>query len=68
MSTIWRRLSERNPTTWRHVYKALLLLDYMLSNGSNQVATDARTHQMVLHSLSDYSAFENGEDKGISGI
>ena len=68
MKTIYGRLSERNPQEWRHVYKALLLLDYMLKNGSYQVVTDAQAHMSIIMSLDSYSAFENSEDKGISGM
>ena len=67
MKTIWNRLSERTPAEWRHVYKSLLLLDYMLKNGSYQVVTDAQAHCSVLRALGDYSAYEGGDDKGISG-
>ena len=67
MNKIWERLTERNTAEWRRAYKALLLLDYMLRNGSSQVITDARAHTSILQGLRDsYSAFENGEDKGIS--
>mmetsp|Transcript_31151 Transcript_31151/g.53299 ORF Transcript_31151/g.53299 Transcript_31151/m.53299 type:complete len:649 (+) Transcript_31151:990-2936(+) len=66
MKTIYGRLCERNPQEWRHVYKALLLLDYMLKNGSYQVVTDAQAHMSIIMSLDSYSAFENSEDKGIS--
>jgi len=66
MATIWKRLSERTPDKWRHVYKALLLLDYMMKNGTDQVINNARIHMIHLQSLADYSAFENNEDKGIS--
>lgn len=68
MKTIYGRLCERNPQEWRHVYKALLLLDYMLKNGSYQVVTDAQAHMSIIMSLDSYSAFENSEDKGISGM
>lgn len=67
MKTIWNRLSERTAEEWRHVYKSLLLLDYMLKNGSYQVVTDAQAHVSVLRALGDYTAYEGGDDKGISG-
>jgi len=66
MNTIWKRLQERTPDRWRHVYKSLLLLDYMIKNGTDQVVNNCRLHLMALQGLSDYHAFEGNEDKGIS--
>ncbi len=36
MNVIWRRLNDQGKY-WRHVYKSLLLLDYLLRNGTDQV-------------------------------
>ena len=68
MSTIWRRMADRNPVNWRHVYKALLLLDYMIKNGSDQVIQEARAHMMHIQQLDNFQASEEGKDTGYSGM
>ena len=37
METVWNRMSERDPKYWRYVYKSLILLNYLICNGSKQV-------------------------------
>ena len=37
MQMIWKRLSDSGKN-WRHVYKALVLLDYLVKTGSERVA------------------------------
>ncbi|XP_043828141.1 epsin-2-like [Dromiciops gliroides] len=37
MNMIWKRLNDHGKN-WRHVYKALTLLDYLIKTGSEQVA------------------------------
>ena len=41
---LWKRLLQDNKQNWRRVYKSLLLLDYLLKNGSERVVTSAREH------------------------
>ena len=60
-------MADRNPANWRHVYKALLLLDYMIKNGSEQVIQEARTHIMHIQQLDNFQASEDGKDTGYSG-
>lgn len=38
MQMIWKRLNDHGKN-WRHVYKALSLLDYLIKAGSEKVAT-----------------------------
>eukprot|EP00276_Gloeochaete_wittrockiana_P016580 CAMPEP_0184335614 /NCGR_PEP_ID=MMETSP1089-20130417/4155_1 /TAXON_ID=38269 ORGANISM="Gloeochaete wittrockiana, Strain SAG46.84" /NCGR_SAMPLE_ID=MMETSP1089 /ASSEMBLY_ACC=CAM_ASM_000445 /LENGTH=529 /DNA_ID=CAMNT_0026660375 /DNA_START=62 /DNA_END=1651 /DNA_ORIENTATION=- len=66
MNTIWERLNDRVPVNWRHVYKSLLLLDYLLKNGTEQVINDARVHMGLLQSLTQYNYIEGSNDVGIS--
>lgn len=48
--TLWARLSDdRGGKAWRTVYKGLLLLDYVLKNGSEQFVNDARHHSRILN-------------------
>ncbi|MGH0156492.1 UNVERIFIED_CONTAM: hypothetical protein FKN15_046862 [Acipenser sinensis] len=37
MGMIWKRLNDHGKN-WRHVYKALTLLDYLIKTGSDKVA------------------------------
>lgn len=60
-------MADRVPANWRHVYKALLLLDYMIKNGSEQVIQEARTHIMHIQQLDNFQASEEGKDTGYSG-
>jgi hypothetical protein len=56
-----------NRTNWRRTYKSLLLLDYLLKNGSERVVTSAREHVYDLRTMENYSFVdENGKDQGIN--
>eukprot|EP01096_Ripella_sp_DP13-Kostka_P015501 TRINITY_DN729_c0_g1_i1.p1 TRINITY_DN729_c0_g1~~TRINITY_DN729_c0_g1_i1.p1 ORF type:complete len:517 (-),score=232.06 TRINITY_DN729_c0_g1_i1:291-1841(-) len=66
MNTIWERLNDRVPVNWRHVYKSLLLLDYLLKNGTEQVINETRVHMSLLQSLTQYNYIEGSNDVGIS--
>lgn len=46
MQMIWRRLNDSK--NWRHVYKALVLLEYITKTGSDKVATQCREN---IHSI-----------------
>ena len=51
-----------NRTNWRRTYKSLLLLDYLVKNGSERVVTNAREHIYDLRSMENYSFVdENGK-------
>ncbi|VDP74032.1 unnamed protein product [Schistosoma curassoni] len=47
MQMIWRRLNDKSKN-WRHVYKALVLLEYLSKTGSDKVATQCREN---IHSI-----------------
>ena len=54
-----------NRSNWRRTYKSLLLLDYLLKNGSERVVTSSREHIYDLRSMENYSFIdENGKDQG----
>lgn len=65
---LWDRLSERRDgRNWRTVYKALLLLDYVLKNGSEQFVNEARQHSRLVSDLSRFNYVDSeGVDRGIS--
>ena len=56
-----------NKTNWRRTYKSLLLLSYLVKNGSERVVTSAREHIYDLRSLENYSYVDDlGKDQGIN--
>uniref|UniRef100_A0A3Q3WBT6 ENTH domain-containing protein n=1 Tax=Mola mola TaxID=94237 RepID=A0A3Q3WBT6_MOLML len=66
MNMLWTRMLKDNKN-WRRVYKALLLLAYLIRNGSERVVTSAREHIYDLRSLENYHFIdENGKDQGIN--
>ncbi|XP_052745085.1 telomere length regulation protein TEL2 homolog [Bicyclus anynana] len=67
MSMLWRRMLHDNRAHWRRTYKCLLLLSYLVRNGSERVVTSAREHIYDLRSLENYTfADELGKDQGIN--
>ncbi|XP_077182511.1 clathrin interactor 1 isoform X2 [Paroedura picta] len=67
MNMLWTRMLKDNKKNWRRVYKSLLLLSYLIRNGSERVVTSAREHIYDLRSLENYHFVdENGKDQGIN--
>ncbi|KAH8409713.1 hypothetical protein KR222_002438, partial [Zaprionus bogoriensis] len=67
MSMLWKRMLQDNKTNWRRTYKSLLLLNYLVRNGSERVVTSSREHIYDLRSLENYTfTDEGGKDQGIN--
>ncbi|XP_049880514.1 telomere length regulation protein TEL2 homolog [Pectinophora gossypiella] len=67
MSMLWRRMLHDNRSHWRRTYKCLLLLSYLVRNGSERVVTSAREHIYDLRSLENYTNVDDlGKDQGIN--
>ncbi|XP_055588044.1 telomere length regulation protein TEL2 homolog isoform X1 [Uranotaenia lowii] len=67
MSMLWKRMLQDNKTNWRRTYKSLLLLNYLVRNGSERVVTSSREHVYDLRSLESYTFVdEQGKDQGIN--
>nr|XP_033783304.1 clathrin interactor 1 isoform X2 [Geotrypetes seraphini] len=67
MNMLWTRMLKDNKKNWRRVYKTLLLLAYLIRNGSERVVTSAREHIYDLRSLENYHFVdENGKDQGVN--
>jgi len=67
MGMIWKRMLQDNKTNWRRIYKSLLLLDYLIKNGSERVVTSSREHIYDLRGLENFTFVdENGKDQGIN--
>ncbi|XP_069762620.1 epsin-2 isoform X2 [Narcine bancroftii] len=66
MSMIWKRLNDHGKN-WRHVYKALTLLDYMIKTGSERVAQQCKENIFAIQTLKDFQYFDrDGKDQGIN--
>eukprot|EP01119_Soliformovum_irregulare_P009267 TRINITY_DN224_c0_g3_i2.p1 TRINITY_DN224_c0_g3~~TRINITY_DN224_c0_g3_i2.p1 ORF type:complete len:567 (+),score=169.75 TRINITY_DN224_c0_g3_i2:44-1744(+) len=66
MGTIWRRLNSPGKY-WRHVYKSLLLIDYLLRNGSEQVVRETRSNVIQIQTLTEFQYIdETDKDVGLS--
>ncbi|XP_028391260.1 clathrin interactor 1-like isoform X2 [Dendronephthya gigantea] len=66
MSMLWKRMLQEKKN-WRRVYKSLLLLSYLLRNGSERVVTSSRDHIYDMRQLEDYQHIdEHGRDQGIN--
>jgi len=66
MSMIWRRLNDHGKN-WRHVYKALVLLDHIVRHGSERVTLDCRNNIIAIRTLADFQYVdENGRDNGLA--
>ncbi|KDE06837.1 hypothetical protein MVLG_02873 [Microbotryum lychnidis-dioicae p1A1 Lamole] len=67
MPTIYARFTEKEARQWRQIYKALVLLEYLVKNGSERVIDDARTHLSLIKVLRNFHyTDENGKDQGIN--
>ncbi|XP_074870918.1 epsin-3 isoform X2 [Carettochelys insculpta] len=66
MGMIWRRLNDSGKN-WRHVYKALTLLDYLIKTGSEKVAHQCRENLYTIQTLKDFQYMDrDGKDQGIN--
>eukprot|EP00124_Ichthyophonus_hoferi_P005029 Ihof_evm1s646 gene=Ihof_evmTU1s646 len=64
MRIIWDRIADKH---WRHVYKALLLLEFLFKHGNERVAREAMHHKYDLAALSSFRYTDSkGEDRGIN--
>ncbi|KAI7903841.1 uncharacterized protein BX663DRAFT_452447, partial [Cokeromyces recurvatus] len=67
MPTIYRRFTEKESKQWRQIYKALVLLEYLIKNGSERVVDDARSHVSMIKILRNfYYIDDKGKDEGIN--
>ncbi|GAA5909067.1 hypothetical protein JCM6882_001180 [Rhodosporidiobolus microsporus] len=67
MPTIYSRFTEKEARQWRQIYKGLVLLEYLVKNGSERVIDDARSHLSLIRVLRNFHYIdENGKDQGIN--
>lgn len=66
MGMLWRRLNDHG-RNWRHVYKALVLLDCLIKTGSERVYQQCREHVFTIQTLKDFQFIDkDGKDQGIN--
>ncbi|XP_026191780.1 uncharacterized protein LOC34621401 [Cyclospora cayetanensis] len=61
--TMWDAIGEP-PKRWRRIFKGLTMLEYMLKNGTEKFAEEARDRSYLLRTLQSLSWSEEGRDKG----
>ena len=66
MSMIWKRLNDHGKN-WRHVYKSLVVLDYIIKTGSERVAQQCRENLYAIQTLKDFQFIDkDGKDQGMN--
>ncbi|XP_041813539.1 epsin-3 isoform X3 [Chelmon rostratus] len=66
MGMIWKRLNDHGKN-WRHVYKALTLVDYLIKTGSERVAQECRENIYSIQTLRDFQYIDrDGRDQGVN--
>lgn len=65
MQMIWKRLNDHGKN-WRHVYKSLVLLDYIIKTGSEKVAQQCKENIYAIQTLKDFQYTEDNKDQGMN--
>lgn len=65
MPIIWKRLNDHGKN-WRHVYKSLVLLEYLVRTGSDQVVRQCKDNIILVQTLREFQYVENGLDCGLN--
>ncbi|XP_064107156.1 epsin-2-like isoform X2 [Macrobrachium nipponense] len=65
MQMIWKRLNDHG-RNWRHVYKALVLLEYLIKTGSEKVADQCKENIFAIQTLKDFQYIEENKDQGMN--
>ncbi|XP_073046633.1 clathrin interactor EPSIN 3-like isoform X3 [Primulina eburnea] len=64
MGIIWKRINDTGKN-WRHVYKGLTVLEYLVAHGSERVIDEIREHAYQISTLSDFQYIDSsGRDQG----
>ncbi|KAJ2522059.1 Epsin-3, clathrin recruitment and traffic between the Golgi and endosome [Coemansia sp. RSA 2049] len=67
MAAIYLKINDTDPGSWRQVYKALQLVEYLVKNGSERVVDDVRSHVTIIKTLKNFHHIDaNGKDQGIN--
>lgn len=60
MQMVWKRLNDHG-RNWRHVYKALVLLEYLIKTGSEKVGQQCKENIFAIQTLKDFQYIEEGK-------
>ncbi|KAH1024983.1 hypothetical protein HUJ05_009803 [Dendroctonus ponderosae] len=63
MQMVWKRLNDHGKN-WRHVYKALVVLEYLIKTGSEKVGQQCKENIYAIQTLKDFQHLEEGKDQG----
>ncbi|KAI3873432.1 hypothetical protein MKW98_008084 [Papaver atlanticum] len=64
MAVLWKRINDTGKN-WRHVYKALTVLEYLVGHGSERVIDEIKEHAYQISTLSDFQYIDSsGRDQG----
>ncbi|KAE9589311.1 hypothetical protein Lalb_Chr21g0307671 [Lupinus albus] len=64
MAVIWKRINDTGKN-WRHVYKALTVLEYLVGHGSERVMEEIKEHAYQISTLSNFQYVDSsGRDQG----
>ncbi|KAJ2395751.1 Epsin-3, clathrin recruitment and traffic between the Golgi and endosome, partial [Coemansia sp. RSA 2559] len=67
MAAIYLKVNDTDPGSWRQVYKALQLVEYLVKNGSERVVDDVRGHITIIKTLKNFHHIDaTGKDQGIN--
>eukprot|EP00245_Coleochaete_scutata_P012605 TRINITY_DN490_c0_g1_i2.p1 TRINITY_DN490_c0_g1~~TRINITY_DN490_c0_g1_i2.p1 ORF type:complete len:702 (+),score=194.87 TRINITY_DN490_c0_g1_i2:215-2320(+) len=66
MAILWKRLNDTGKN-WRHVYKALTVLEFLVAQGADRTIDELKEHSYQIQTLVDFQFVEpNGKDQGIN--
>ncbi|GMM33823.1 Ent3 protein [Saccharomycopsis crataegensis] len=64
---IFRRFTEKAANEWRQIYKALILLEYIVKHGSERFVDDARSNMSLISMLKSFQYIDSqGRDQGVN--
>jgi hypothetical protein len=63
MNTLWERINDHGKN-WRHIYKALLVVEYLLRCGSERVISECRTKMIEIKTLMEFQKIDD-HDKDV---
>ncbi|XP_073678011.1 uncharacterized protein epn1b isoform X2 [Garra rufa] len=65
LAMLWKRLNDDK--NWRHVYKALTLLEYLLKTGSDRIPPQSVENLHIIKALTEYRFTDkDGKDQGVN--
>ncbi|XP_066531086.1 epsin-1 isoform X2 [Hoplias malabaricus] len=65
MGMLWKRLNDDK--NWRHVYKSLTLLEYLLKTGSDRIPKQCHENIHTVKALMEYRFIDkDGKDQGVN--